>query len=110
MASMRPVSNRGRDSQLDLCAGALLAPNLQLSADPSGPLAHSRKAIMSRAPFVQHGGIHPDAVIPHPDAKLTWIVSDFGFDPLRPRVVEGVAQRFARNPVDFVAYYRMQVL
>src|SRR4029077_7179185 len=35
---------------------------------------------------------------------------DFHFDSLRPRMPESIAQRFARDPVDFVPEDRMEVL
>src|SRR5260370_30671103 len=35
---------------------------------------------------------------------------DVGFDPACPRVAESISQRFARDPVDFVAQNRTQTL
>ena len=37
------------------------------------------------------------------------VIPNFHFDPLRLRVLEGIAQRLARNPVDFVPQDRMKV-
>jgi hypothetical protein len=88
----------------------LLAPDLQFSPDTLRALAHALKAEMSFAAFLtEHIRIDTDSVIPQPDAKLPRIVPDFNFDSPRLRVVERVAQRFTRNPVDLVPRDRMQV-
>ena len=60
--------------------------------------------------LTEHIRGNTDSVIPHPKAKLPWIVADFNFDSPRLGVVKGVAQRFARNPVDLVPQDRVQVL
>src|SRR5208337_2514003 len=99
---MTCVSDRSRDRQFHLGACALLAPDFQLSADRFGALAHARYAIVSRASFLEHARINTGAVIPHPHSELPRIIPDFDFDLLRPRMAEGIAQRFSGNAVDFI--------
>src|SRR6266550_1216815 len=48
-------------------------------------------------------------VIPDPQPEMPLVIPNFHFDPLRLRVLEGIAQRLARNPVDFVPQDRMKV-
>ena len=49
------------------------------------------------------------AIIADAEPKLLLVIADFHFDALRSGVTEGVAHRFADNPVDFIAQNRMQV-
>src|SRR5579862_3777803 len=110
-ASLPRIRQRGGDNQLDLRASPLLAPDLQFSPDPLRAFAHTPKTEMSFVAFLtEHLRIDTDSVVPQPDPKLPRIVPDFNFDLPRLRVVERVAQRFVRNPVDLVPQDRMQVL
>src|SRR6266849_6387920 len=108
---MTSVSDRRRDSQFHLRAGSAFAPYVQLSADTLGALTHPPQAKVSRAAFLtEQARINADAIIPHAGANLPYIILDFHFDPACMRVVEGVAQCFARNSVNFIPQHRMQVL
>jgi len=107
---MNCVSGRSRDSQLDLRTCSVLAPDFHLSADAFGALAHTRYAVMPRASFQDPVRVNADAVILNADSKVPRVVLDFNFNSLGPRVAEGIAQRFRRNPIDLVPYYRVQLL
>src|SRR6516165_5593433 len=68
------------------------------------------QAPMSGAPLIiKELGVHTFPVIPEPQPKLPFLVLDFHLDLPRLCVPEGVAHRLARNPVDFIAEYRMEV-
>src|SRR5713101_4402466 len=49
------------------------------------------------------------SLIPHPHAKLPFVIPDFDFDLLRLCVLEGIAQCLAGIPVHFVTEDRMKV-
>ena len=110
-AGMTSVSHRRGDSQFQLRVSPVFAPDFQLSAGTFRALAHAGQTVVTGAPFLaKHIRIDSGSVVPHPDAKLPYIVPDFHFDSPRPRVVERVAQRLARNAVDVIPQDRMQVL
>src|SRR5208282_4536485 len=49
-------------------------------------------------------------VIPDSQPKLPFVIPDFHFDPLRLGMLEGIAQCFPCDPVDFVSEDRMEIL
>ena len=57
----------------------------------------------------EHVGGNSLAIIPYAQAKIFFVVTDFYFHVLRRRMAEGIAQRFGREPVDFVSKNRMQI-
>ena len=66
---------------------------------------------MSGVPvFIQMLRVDAFSIIPDPQAKLPFAVSDFHFYALRLCVLEGIAHGLARYPVDFVPQDRMEIL
>ena len=59
---------------------------------------------MPRCPAsFQNARVNAFSVIAYAQAKLAIVVPDFNFDPARLRMLKGVSQNLACNPVDFVA-------
>jgi hypothetical protein len=59
--------------------------------------------------FIKMLRVNTLPIVPDPQAKLPLAIPDFRFDPLRLRVLEGIAHRLAGYPLDFVSQYRMEV-
>jgi hypothetical protein len=43
------------------------------------------------------------------DTQIAWIIADFDLDLLGARVTECIRERFAADPVHFIAYQRIQL-
>src|SRR5262249_34068000 len=97
------------DHQLDFGARAGFTPDRQLRAGQLGTLVHARQAVMARASACRED-LRVDAlsIVAESQPKLPFVVMDIHFDMPRAGVAECVAQRLARNPVDFVPYDRRQ--
>ena len=63
----------------------------------------------SLAAGFEHLGINAAPVVANAQAKLARIIDDFHFDPPGQRVPEGIAERLAGNPVDFVPDQRWKI-
>ena len=53
--------------------------------------------------------IHALSVVPHAQSELVIPIADFNFYLLRLGVMEGVAQRFGSDFIDFVTEDRMEL-
>jgi hypothetical protein len=58
---------------------------------------------------VQNRRIYALSVVAHAQSKLVMVIPDFNFYLLRLGVMEGVAERFGSDLVDFVAEDRMEI-
>src|SRR5271157_5831358 len=86
-----PVRNRARNTQVYLRACSGSTPNMQLPADPLGPLAHPRQAVVASAPFIRDSRVDAASIIPDTHPQQLFAIRDFRLDPVRLRVAEGVA-------------------
>src|SRR5271157_824710 len=108
---MTCVSDRSRYRQFHLRAGALRAPDCQLSADRFGALADARQSPVSLArALLEDLAVDALAIIANSQPEELAVVGDFGLDAAGVRVVKGVSQVLARNPVDLVLQDRRQGL
>src|SRR5271165_4104998 len=104
-----PVGNRAGNAQIDLGACAGCCPDLQLTADVPGALAHSGQAVVAGAALSRDFRINAASVITDTQAQQLFAIRDFRFYMARLRVVESVAHGLTGDAVDFVAEDRMQV-
>jgi hypothetical protein len=82
----------GRNPQLKLRTRIELTPYRQLTAQEFGAFAHASQAVVSGASaFIQKPWVNALSVIPDLQAKPPFVIPDFHFDPLRLRVLEGIA-------------------
>src|SRR5271163_2015909 len=100
-----------RNAQLNLGAGIELTPDSQRTSHQLGAFAHATQTVVPRvAVSIKMLRVNALTVIPDPQPKLPFVITDFHFDPLRLGVLEGIAQRFRCDPVDFVSEDRMEIL
>jgi hypothetical protein len=71
---------------------------------------HARQAVVSgAAASVNNLRVNPLAIVSHPQPKVPLVIVDFHLYTFGVRMAEGIPQRLASNPVDFVADDRRQV-
>src|SRR5260370_29700662 len=81
----------------------MLAPDVETPAEAAGALPHPRQAPMEvAASTIQNLWINAVTVIANAQAELGGAVIDLHFDMIGVGVAEGVAQRLAGNPIDFI--------
>src|SRR5271165_1243771 len=96
-ARRRPVCNRAGDAQLDLGAGSVTTPDIQLRADSLGALPHSRQTVVTGAPLLHERRFDAASIIANPQPERLFTIRDFRVDARRMRVAESVSHRLARN-------------
>src|SRR5580700_4127763 len=105
------VSSRRRNPQLHLCTRIEFTPHRQLAAHQLGAFAHAPQTVVFGASLlIKMLRVNALPIIPEPQPKLPFVIPDFHFDPLRLCVLEGIAQCFPCDPVDFVSEDRMEIL
>ena len=104
------VGGAGRNAQFHFRSRIDFAPHRQLTSDKCGSFAHPAQAIVSLKTMAgENPLIHALSVVAHAQSKLVMVITDFNFYLLRLGVMEGVAQRFGSNFVDFVTEDGMEV-
>src|SRR5262245_50794615 len=73
----RPISAGSRDAQVDLCAGAWSAPDIQCASHRLRAFAHAPQTVVAGAAFVQGPLINAVAIVPNAHAKRPVAVDDF---------------------------------
>ncbi len=97
--------------EFNLRTGIELTPDGQLTACKFGAFAHAMQAKMSGTPIsTKNPGIDPFSVVSNPQSKLPFVIADIDFYLPRLCVPECIAQRLGRNPVDFIAQDRTEIL
>jgi hypothetical protein len=56
----------------------------------------------------QHLGVNTLAIVAYAQSKQVTVISNLSFDPTRTGVLEGIAQQFAGDPIDFLVEERTQ--
>src|SRR5271157_715935 len=88
--------------------------SLQTASLPPTSLARSRMPCKPKCPgrpfLIKKLRVDALAIISHAQPEALVVVVDFHLNAPRLRVPEGIAQRLASNPVDFVAQNGMQTL
>ena len=103
------VSNSGRNGQFRFRARARFAPEFQSRPDAFRALAYTRQAPMPLArASLQDLAVDALSIIANPQPEEMAVIRDFSLDAACARVVKGVAQDLARNPVDLVLKERRQ--
>src|SRR5580704_7548817 len=101
------VGDGGGDGNLDFGARSRFAPEVQFRANHFRAFPDSGQAPMSRMrPFTEYLGVDADSVIANPQAEHPIIVPNLRFDLCGARMMEGVSQDLAANPVDLVLQNR----
>src|SRR5580700_9868045 len=103
------VGNRSRDSQFDLRAGSVGAPDTQFRANLAGAFPHSRQPVMAGAALFQDSGRNALTIVPNSHPQHPFPIGDLRFDAVSPGMAEGIAQRLAHDAVNLVAHDRMQL-
>src|SRR5262245_35589188 len=103
------INGVGRNRESHLGSHSGLTPDFEVAADQLCALTHAAQAEMTDAIGVLHRPVHPSAIVPHPQLKMTVIVTDLYFDPPRACVPERIAQRLAANPINVVPDDRTEV-
>src|SRR5712671_1470225 len=104
------VSTGGRHAQLNLRARIELTPDSQLTSHQLGAFTHATQTVVpSVAVSLKMLRVNALSVISDPQPKLPFVIPDFHFDPLRLRVLEGIAHRFSCDPVDFISEDWMEI-
>src|SRR6202048_1014857 len=104
------VGGAGRNAESHCGPRIDFAPPRQFTLDKCGSFAHPAKAIVSlKTMAVQNRRIHALSVVAHAQSKLVMVIPDFNFYLLRLGVMEGVAERFGSDLVDFVAEEGMEI-
>src|SRR5262249_52741000 len=102
------IGNRGGNAGVNFRTGIYLTPDFQLPPHKVCALAHSLQAPMSRAPVSENLRGYTLPVIPHPQPQLIlFIFYPLPHAPLLS-VVECIAQRLARNPIDVITQDRIE--
>src|SRR5258706_3976303 len=85
MRRSRParIHDLGRDSEIDLRAGARITPDVQLTAYVLDALAHSGQSPMALPAAAQHLPIYAAAIVAHSHGKAGGIVSELHFNARR---------------------------
>ena len=97
------ICQRSGNRKFHLSARTHLAPEIKVSADSLGPLAHARYAEVSRlSAGLQHFGVDPLAIVTHTQTKLILIVPDLHFDVTGSGMRECISDHFARDTIDLV--------
>src|SRR5712671_7002488 len=105
------VSTGGRNAQLNLRARIELTPDSQFTSHQLGAFAHATQTVVpSVAVSIKILRVNALSVISDPQPKLPFVIPDFHFDPLRLCVLEGIAQCFRCDPVNFVSDDQMEIL
>src|SRR5262245_33424231 len=85
----RFVGNRGRHLDLDLRAGAGLAPQVQSRSDSLRPFTNAAQAPMSgELAVAQYVGVNTRPIVANTQTEPGIFVSNLRFDPMRARVSE----------------------
>src|SRR4029077_1577888 len=64
---------------------------------------------MSRAPLCENPRVDTPTVIPNPQTQMTFVILYLHLDMPCPGVVECIAQRLTRNPINVIAQDRIEV-
>src|SRR5271166_3500929 len=97
------VSHRARHGQHRFGARPRFAPEVEFASKSIGAFPHSREPIMSGTPAgFEDFGIDSFSVVANVQEELAALVADLDLDPFGLGVVEGVAEQFPRDPVEFV--------
>src|ERR1035438_362059 len=105
------VSKPGRNGQLRFRARTRFTPEFQPRSDAFRALPDARQSPVSLArALLEDRGVDALSIIANPQSEELAVVGDFGLDAAGVRVVKGVSQDLARNPVDLVLKERRQGL
>src|SRR5271165_7538632 len=81
-----------------------------MAPNQAGALAHSGQTVVSAAPlFLDHRRVDALSIVADTHAKLTIAIADGDLDAPGVGMLERVAHRLARNPVDFIPQDRMEI-
>ena len=106
---MGQVGSASRNTQFHFGSCIDFAPHRQLSLDKRGSFAHPAQAIVSlKAMAGENRRVHSLSVIPHAQSEFI-VIADFNFYLLSLSVMEGVAEGFGSDFVDFVTEDGMEV-
>jgi len=108
---VQPCRMRSRRARvIDLRSRAGRAPNVEVSLHDRGALAHAREAEMT-VPLLtlDRRLLNPLPIVADDEPELPRSVMDSDVDPPPLRMLDGIAQRFGRDPVNFVADERIQI-
>src|SRR5882724_7644255 len=104
------VSNCARNTQLNFRPSSVFAPDFQLPAKALGAFAHSRQPPVSGTrSLIGNLRINPMSVVSNMQKKLGITVGNLRFNLLRSAMAERVSQRLARNSIDLVAQYGIEL-
>ena len=105
------VSNSGRNGELRFRARARFAPESQPRPDALRALADARQSPVPRArAFLEKRAVDALSIVANPQPEKLATVRDLGLNAAGVRVVKGVSQDLARNPVDLVLKERRKRL
>ena len=78
-------------------------PDIELPSNPFRALPDSRQApVPGPRALLEYAPVNAFSIVSNPQAKVTLIVADFGFDVAGMRVAESVSQHLAADPVNLV--------
>src|ERR1700686_4159316 len=104
------VSNCRRNSQLDFRSRSVFAPDSQLPAKALRAFAHPRQPPVSGTrSLIGNLRINPTSVVSNIQKKLGITVGNLRFNLLCSGMAERVSQRLARNSIDLVAQYGIEL-
>jgi hypothetical protein len=99
-----------RYSKFNLRACALLAPDIELTAEAFATLAHPRESPMA-CPLTTNDDlwVHADAIIAHPYSELLFTKGDFSLDMPGVCVLVCVTHGLANDPANVITKDRNQL-
>src|SRR5262249_31358158 len=110
VARRRTVRDRGGHAQLDLRSCSDRAAHVELAIHDPGTFAHARKPEVSlHALARQRLRLDPFPVVVDDESKLAWLVVDSDGHAPCLRVLHGVAQRLACDPVRLIAHDGIEI-